>query len=597
MLTAAPPDRVAPGVAPGPTPAGRAHTLDVLLLVCAGALLVSLAYARGRSGAAGGTALFWAGQALLLLPVALRVLAPAAGLTERLLVLTGGAAAQAVVVLCYSPDQFRFPDELQHLRSAQDLLQSGHLFTPNPYLSVSPGFPGLEEVATALTRLTGLSLFHAGVVTVSLAHVVLPLAVYLFASELARDDRVAAVAAVIYGTAPHNGFFNTLFVYGALALPFFALTLRAVLRTARQGRPWWALPPFAVLLCTHHLTALAALGIWAALLVALRLGGVPARRLWPLAGVLGAAAATAAGWTAWHAPSTFGYIAGPLADLVDLGGSTPTGARQPVVLTPPLWETATTMAAAVVTTLLVLLGLVLLHRRAAPRSVLLAAGLGLAYPAVLVVRVAAAGGQELAGRGLTYVVLLVAVPAAVGLLALRDVRWAPWWLLPGAATAVLLAATVTAGLPPSWERLPGRHLVAGFESGVDLAVSSLGPWAERSLPAGARVACDYSTCSMLGGYGRAELSTSASDVYYAETNSEADALIAALGLQYLVVDRRMTEQRPVTGVYFFRDTQEGRHTTALPQRLIAKFDHDPLLDRVYDNGAVRIYGTARTWGG
>jgi hypothetical protein len=443
-----------------------------------------------------------------------------------------------------------------------------------------------------------MSLFHAGVITVSLAHTILPVAVYLLLLELSKDGRLAAVGAVVYSACPHNGFFNALFIYGAVALPFFVLTLRGVIRTLRGARVALVAPPFVAVLITHHLTALATLGIWGAYLVAAVIAGLDRSAILKLGAALLGASAVAAGWTWWHSPTTFGYLAGPIARLTGSGQPTSTPIRTQLVTTAPGWETTVTLVSAALTVLLIIAGLAVLWRDRASRALLIFAALGLTYPLVLVIRVIAPGGAELATRGLTYVQLLAALPAAIGLVKLSGLtpRMAAR-VVPFSALTILLLGSITAGLPPFWERLPGTYHVAAFESGLDQSVAALGPWARQSLPPDQRVACDFSTCSILGAYGRAELSTSASSVYYSATVAEADADMAALGLRYLVVDHRVTRETPVTGSYYLGDDQEGQHLTPLAAVLLAKFDRDPLLDRIYDNGNVQIYATSRTWGG
>jgi hypothetical protein len=99
----------------------------------------------------------------------------------------------------------------------------------------------------------------------------------------------------------------------------------------------------------------------------------------------------------------------------------------------------------------------------------------------------------------------------------------------------------------------------------------------------------------LGAYAHANLSTQASRLYYARSNNEARGVIRELGLQYVFVDARMTEQIPVTGSYFFRDVNEGRITRPLDLQQVSKFDHDDEVDRIYDNGVVRGYRVSRVW--
>jgi hypothetical protein len=563
-----------------------------------GALVVSIAYARGRSGAPGGTALYWCGQALVVLPAAWRVLAPATALCERLGLLTGSAAIQSLLTWCYSPDQFRFPDELQHLRTAGDVLRTGHLFTPSSTLPVSPGFPGLEVVSTALQNLTGLSIFHAGVLTASVAHTVLPVCVFLLLRELIRSPRVAAVGALVYGTSPHYAFFGTLYAYGTIALPFLVLTLRAAVRA--RPRSWsvaWIAPPFAAALVSHHLTTLVTLGVLAALTGAALLSSSDFRRGVRL--LLGTVLTTVAAvaWTAAAAPATFSYLATPITDV--LGGFTGSTGPSPQSLsrTAPLWESVVSLAGAAATSVLILYGVVRLWRSNVSRTVLAFGLLGLAYPATLVVRVVVPHGAELAARALTYVMLLAAFPAAVAL--------ARWWNGRGPRRAVaafgvvvlLSAGAITAGLPPSWARLPGTYHVASFQSGVDSRVEAVGRWAARRLPPGQQAACDFSVCSIVGAYARANLSSAASEMFYAPSIESTRAQLARLNLDYVFLDRRMSLEVPINGQYMFRDVQEGRHRRPYDPALFRKFDEDQRIDRVYDNGPIQAYFVRRTWNG
>ena len=99
---------------------------------------------------------------------------------------------------------------------------------------------------------------------------------------------------------------------------------------------------------------------------------------------------------------------------------------------------------------------------------------------------------------------------------------------------------------------------------------------------------------MVASYGRATVSTEASEPFYA-TPQQLPGILASLSLDYIYVDRRMTQQLPVVGIYFFRDTQEGEHLTPFDPHLLAKFDTTAGVDRVYDNGFVQAYHTRRAW--
>jgi len=577
---------------PGPS---RAHL--ALVVICGGVLLICLAYALGRRGQPGAAALFWAGQGAIVVPYVVRVLAPRTPFGERALLLGGVSALQSFLTWAYSPDQFRFPDELQHLRTLNDILRTDHLFTPNSYLAVSPGFPGMEVATAAVHDLTGLSGFYAALVVVSICHAILPVLVLGMVKELTGSVRTAAVAGLVYGTALHHPHYNALFVYGAVALPFMVLAVWAAVRYRRPGmRVLAILPPAVVTTMTHHLTTAAMVGLLLGCVAVMSLAQAERRKVVTLAVVTVAVAAGAVGWTATTAPDTFGYLGGPLRTIVAALRSSGSGKPEaPMSSSPPLWESLMSMASAGITLGLVGLGVIAVWRSAAPRYVRWFSALGGVYVLVLAVRLLAPGGAELATRALSYAMVLVALPAAAGLVWLWQSGTARWRGVAAIlAASVMMAGTVTAGLPPWWERIPGRFWIGGYESGVDRAVELSGRWAERATPPGARAACDLSICSVVASYGRATVSTTASSVYYG-TAEELPQRLATLSLDYVYVDDRMSEQLPILGIYFFRDDQEGRHATALDPALLTKFETTPGMDLVYDNGHVHAYAAKRAW--
>jgi hypothetical protein len=572
-----------------------------VIVVALGGLVVAIAYALSRAGAPGAIALYWVGQALIVLPVALRVLSPSADARERMALLLAMAAVQSLLVWCYSPDQFRFPDELQHVRTAADILRTHHLFHPNSYLEVSPGFPGMEEITTALVLLTGMSLFHAGVLTASVVHLALPICLFLLYRELTNNARIAGIATLIYTTAPHYAYFNALFVYSAVALPFLVLTLRYAVRSYQRRKSALCIAlPFVPMMYTHHLTAFVGLAFLAAVTIIVGLSpGGRSIGLRLACTTVGLALAPTILWTGRRSPSTFSYLEGPVRDVVS-SVTHPGGSEhaQAIGYAAPHWESLVAMSAAGMTAVCVLGGIALVWRQEASRFARLVSILGLIYPALLVVRIVAPNGPELATRALTYGMLLAAFPAAVALIRL--------WPSPGsrfrtvcatAIVATLAVGAIVMGLPPSWERLPGRFRVAAFESGIDRNVTTAGKWAHDNWSPYQRVACDFSTCSMLAGYARATVSTAASPVYYATSMAVLDQRLRVLTSDYVAVDQRWTRQTPATGRYFFRDVLEGAHTRPLAASLLVKFDTNPRIDRLYDNGPIQLYDTRKVWGG
>jgi hypothetical protein len=66
-------------------------------------------------------------------------------------------------------------------------------------------------------------------------------------------------------------------------------------------------------------------------------------------------------------------------------------------------------------------------------------------------------------------------------------------------------------------------------------------------------------------------------------------MVADLRLQYLVVDRRLGDSLPESDAYFENDPNAGTITSPLTATQLGKFDQLIDVDRLYDNGNVRIY--------
>ncbi|WP_249010804.1 hypothetical protein [Conexibacter sp. DBS9H8] len=566
--------------------------------IALGGLLIAFGYAAGRAHApnAEAQALYWAGQGLIWLPSIATLLSTRTDNATRIAVITAVAGAQALLTWAYSPDQFRFTDEFQHIRTLSDILRTHHLFTPNSFLPVSPAFPGLEIVTAALMQTTGLPLFTAGVIVDSVTHVLLPLFVFLGFRELTANARTSSVAALLYLTAPHLGYLEVLFIYSTPALLYYAIALRTTVRVARSRSPMWTLIlPFVPMTLSHHLTTLAGLVMLIAMVVVLALAGRgrQARRL----GLM--TAGIAAGVIAWIlilAPETFAYLAAPATAAVQSLLHPGAGAATTAVTTvgaAPRWETLTAVVAALLLLGASTLGAVITWWSHAGRVSSLVALLGLVYPAVLVGRTVIPGGPTLAARVLTYAMLFIAYPAAVALTTLWDQRRRPFRRrLAWAITGVLAVGGIVTGLPPWYERIPGVYHVAGFESGIDERAINVGHWAASWRP-GARVVCGVSVCDTIGGYSRATISTAGSQIFYAGTERSLNSAIADQVLNYVETDVRWTRQVPLSGSYWTSDT--ANHTHPLPAAVLTRVNRDPYADLVYDDGLIRVYNTTLVW--
>jgi hypothetical protein len=94
----------------------------------------------------------------------------------------------------YTVPEFKFGDELQQWRSAANIMESQHLFQPNLILSISPFYPGLQNVTTALANLSGLPLFESGVIVLGVARILQVVVLYLLYERVSHSGYIAALA-------------------------------------------------------------------------------------------------------------------------------------------------------------------------------------------------------------------------------------------------------------------------------------------------------------------------------------------------------------------------------------------------------------------
>ena len=117
-------------------------------------------------------ALYWGGTAAIAFPAALRIAWPYTPPRESLvLILIMGMGLYGVKIL-HSPLHFSEYDEFLHWNTALNIMEEQHLFGANSLLPISPLYPGLEIVATALSNLSGLSIFACGLLVIGIGKVI-----------------------------------------------------------------------------------------------------------------------------------------------------------------------------------------------------------------------------------------------------------------------------------------------------------------------------------------------------------------------------------------------------------------------------------------
>jgi len=582
-----------------------------LLLSAVGVAVVAISYYLGRTHSAYGDIAYWIGQLLVVGPIAARAVVRRSLPTGQAFVLAIGLAVEHYLLKwLYSPDQLRFPDELQHISATQIINDTGLLMQPNPALPVAASFPGLAEIGSAVSLLTGLPIPVCGMIIAGLGRLVFVAALFALILRATGRPRAALLACLAYSTSAHYLFFNAMFLYQAGALAFAMVSLWATYRlrqSASFGLTVIALGSAAATIVTHHVTGL----FLCVALLGLGLAGLLSRERVkrPFAIAL-LTAMSAVAWVAFPARAVIAYFSAPLNRAVDglrtalAGGATEHTAGYRA----PLTETAIQAA-----TLLILLGFVLVTARSMRREarqtaftwLLLLASFS--YFASSALRFLGAQGPEMAGRAGTFTFLPLAV-----LIALRSDQWlAQRPNLEGTgrrsvrrtrtstprravlvATFVLLltVAARVGGWPPGWERLPGKDIVSGFESAVTPTRVHAAQWSRAWLGSGHRMGADITGWTLVSGYGHQDPVTEVSALWDTSTWTLADqAALSNHGVDFLWVDWHLTEQPPITGGLFLADPANGTRATPVPAANLEKFDTITSIRRAYDDGTIRIY--------
>jgi hypothetical protein len=431
----------------------------------------------------------------------------------------------------------------------------------------------------------------------------------------------------VYAVSAHFTVFNSTFAYQTLALP---LALAAVALIARAR---WACDPRPLLVgatvclvavaMTHHVTSWLTtlfLAVWA-----LAERGGPARRRVVYGAVI--AVATTTGWAMIQWSLLQDYF-GPVID--DVFSQLSSGDRRkpfsdPAGYATPAWERILLLYYALAITLVV--GLLLLSyaravrerrlrhctpssnsQRWEPRALLVF--IAALIPVTMAVRVMP-NWAELGDRITSFLFfpfsLLVAdfVVRRFRPLPIQHSQSRPRRLIRALQFLALLLPTgvfvagVLNGNGPEWARLPGPYLVCADNRSMDAETLAAVRWAGEVLPAGSRITGDRVSSILLAS--EADLWPVDKDdqhelypprLYFAEEWGPRESQLARdLYLQYLYVDRRLAQELPHTGAYFYKGETAG--SPQLTQAELTKFDDVAGITEVYRHGPISIYDLRR----
>jgi hypothetical protein len=593
-----------------------------------GLLVVACGFTLSRKGVSWAESLFWIGLIVMYFPVGLRLLFSDCSRAERLGLVTVLSLLLYWVKVLHSPLMFTEHDELLHLRTAIDIIQSGHLFHVNPLLPISALYPGMETVTSALTGVTHISIFQAGVLLIACARLVTMLCLFFFIEDVSGSDRVAGLGSLVYMANPNFLFFDSMFKYESMALMFVALALFVIGRTRRasgSGRYWLigvSVLMVAATAISHHMTSYLLtvfLFVWAIAAFVRRSRESGCITLSAFA--LGSAALNGL-WLVLVARETVGYLSPVLAGAVSAvwrliasevtGAPAGAGSRSLFTSTSgyvaPFWERAIAITAAG----LIMCGLVLgVWQVWRSRGRIQAAGFALtigamAYPASLGFRLTGAG-WETANRSSEFSFLPVGFVVALAIvgfwLYVRPKRF-PAVTISAALTVVFLGGMI-AGWTPQW-RMPGPYLAMAQDTrGIDSQTLATSAWTKTYLGRHRRVGADDLNELLLGSVADQEVISQAFGgqgmqfVLISPTLTNLFTAQRKASLAYLVVDYRtilapLTVQRYMSPAPSnFTRAQAHAYIKNKIRRDLLKFDHDSSLNRLYDSGGVVIYGLTR----
>jgi hypothetical protein len=613
---------VAVGPTRGTTSAGRGWTVVVVFCVGLGLGALWIADETSRSGrnSPNASILFWLGLLLIFGSIAVRVLAKSTDRRERLLLLVLLGSSLYVAKILRSPDAFTFSDEFVHLRNTENILRTGHLFSPNPLLPTAAYYPGLGAIAAGLSRLTGLSVFASGLILMGVVRCLLCACMFLIAEKVTGSARAAAAATLIYATNPMFLFWGPSFTYENLALPLAAFVIWWVGRSRRiSGTP--ALVAAAVgvgaVVVTHHVAAfgLAALlaGWW--LVERVRRESSSARRRLGVIALFTLLSTVV--WFIGVARPAFTYLVSQnLAPGIRQTGSLIVGSTAPRQLytsggnAAPTWYTLVGFVAVALLMLAIPPALYLAwqHRARAPMVIVMV--VTVLFPFSLLPRLAPVGvaisgrSSEFVFAGLGCVLgLLVAVeswPRRHQHKKRRLNKLQAGWRRTALATAFILivfVGEVSIGTA-SYQLLPESSNPQGYPWTVQQDAITASLWARRHLGIHQRFAADKLDSFALSSYGEENTvsENSAWPVYFAWTmDADVVAQIKRAQIHYLLVDWRMTRGVPPTPGYYFspQEPLAGLYLYQFTAPKLEKFATSNCTSLVYKSGGIQIFDVSR----
>ncbi len=610
-----------PAVPPVPL-SGLGWIGPVSLAVAAGLTLVAQAQLAGMYRTPGVQAFYAWGIVLMAFPVSLRVAWPGVSRSERLILVIILGMALYGIKITHSPLHYSMFDEFLHWISAQNIMESRHLFVPNPILPISPLYPGLEILTTALSNTSGLSIFAAGVLVIGIGRGAFLYALFLIAESLTGSSRVSALACVVFMANSNFAGFQALFAYESLAFDSMTLAFLAAVRLIGEERHSGFYLFLGVAFAgstavTHHLASYFCAGALTGLAALCLLQAGFARRSL-LAAVL--AAIAVAGDLAWWS-FTGGAGSGYLGPFLESGFEeflafiTRTSGRVPFSsagggLQLPHWQKWAAMASFLLTCLGLATGffrslnagggrisisgswIVISWRNS---GLVFFTLLTLAFPLSILLRFTQSG-WEIGNRMGTFVSLGVCIVVAIAIAGLW--QGASQSRLRATLIAASLTIMIVGGVGLAWglNTINHPYRVGADAQSIEAMGIGAAKWSRKWLGPGQRFAADRVNQILLATYGRQNPISTQLDgldisglVFAGDVWADELKIIKNARIDYVMVDLRLTQALPILGAYFEAGEDPSIHMIPPEPTALLKFNKIEGISRPFDNGAAIVY--------
>ncbi|HEV7752261.1 MAG TPA: hypothetical protein VGO71_12015 [Baekduia sp.] len=556
--------------------------------------------------------LFWLGLVCCVAAVGAHGLRRATRPWERVGGLTALGTVMYLPYYLRSPANALFSDDLYHRQVVQQIDELGRT-NVHPTLYPIPGeFPGLEQATLALHGMTGLGLGTLERLVPLAAHTSMPVVAYVLARGVGLPSRTAFLAALIFVGNKAFFFFHSAFAYETLGMLLVMTTLALIAHAARDRAPVrrYGLPVLVALsatVITHHVSSyllIVCLTLIAGFAVVTR---SQQRRI--AVALPAIAVALAAAWLLLGATAASTYLSNGiharLTTIVNAITREGSGTRKLFAQSAlPTSERLLGYVATFTVLVLCVLGAyaVFRLRRRRPLGPLTYAFFVFG-PLLWVVTAPSivTPGAELAYRSWPFLFLGVGL---FGAIALRRVEQGMRHRGPVLARGVMIAVVmvVIAGGVVVGDNEAGRfprppRTAAGPETVTGDSIAAA-RWFDRRAGRYNRFVADNGSQLVFATFGFQEALGYGNWLpFVAPSTPKIPDRLRDLGVQYVVIDRRVAELPPRYGYYF---GQEELYAAGLafsgrtfPRRLIDRFDDVPTLDRIYDNGNIVIYGPTR----